>query len=597
MLKQCRVDTMSLARQSGVDPITAYILALRGYRTSQSIQNFIQPEMKSLADPLSMADMDAGTNLILSAIENGYKIAVFGDYDADGIMSTVILYKIIQALGGIVTYYIPQRETEGYGLNNEAILHLQTEEQVQVLLTCDNGISALSQIEYAKELGLQVIVLDHHQVAFVLDEETEEKKYLLPAADAVIDTKRFDCNYPFKMHCAAGLAYIFAQVLASKANADWQLWKEEFLVFAAIASVCDMVDLVGENRAIVKSGLELLPQVDNIGLRSLLQAIGLKDKKITTYHIGFMIGPCINASGRLEIANMAVELFLTANDEKAKELAQQLVELNNYRKEITAVGAEMVLQKIAEEHLENDKIIVVYHPEIHESVTGIIAGRVKEKFHRPAIVFAGTKEIVRGSGRSVEVYDLFEGILQCRSYLTVFGGHPMAAGLSMPLENLEAFRQRINELCLVTEEQLEPQLRIDCQIPLEKVNLAMAQRLRVLEPYGKNNAIPIFADKNILLAKISLLGQNQQVVKLTCHAGGRNNHIDIVAFNKRNSIENMICNHWSKEDWNRLLQGKPPGIRLDVVYSIEENFYNNRSFLQIKLIDTRPAFLHNREKR
>ena len=594
MLKQCRVDTMALARQTGLDPITTYVLASRGYHTSQKIKSFIQSELNAMADPLSMVDMDRGTNLILSAIENGRKIAVFGDYDADGVMSTVILYKAILALGGNVTYYIPQREAEGYGLNNGAILHLQQEKQVEVLLTCDNGISAIDQVEYAKTLGMQVIVLDHHQLAFTIEGDTEQKNYLLPAADAVIDTKRPDCQYPFKMHCAAGLAYLFTQVLVGKAKVDWQKFKEEFLVLAAIASVCDMVDLVEENRAIVKYGLDFLTNTKNIGLQALLTAIGLQGKKINTYHVGFMIGPCINASGRLEIANMAVEMLLTEDQQKAAQLAQQLVELNHYRKEITAVGADMVLKKICAENLQQDKIIVIYHPEIHESVTGIIAGRIKEHFHRPTIILAGSKEIIRGSGRSVEAYDLFEGVSKCRSFLSVFGGHPMAAGLSMPIENLLPFRQQINEQCELTEEQLEPQLRIDCQIPLENINYQLAHNLKVLEPFGKNNPMPIFADKNILLAKISLLGKDQQVVKLTCRMGGRNSYVDIIAFNKRNHLEEMICNDWSLGDWNRLLLGKPPGIRLDLVYSAEEAIYNNHTYLQIKLIDARPAVLHNR---
>ena len=403
--------------------------------------------------------MEQAIHYTKQALKEKKKIAIFGDYDADGIMSTIILFKTLSILGADLSYYIPNREGEGYGLNNEAIDKLNNE-GIELIIACDNGISAIDEVSYASSLGIDTIILDHHTV---LTEE-ENNFDLLPEALAVVDAWRADCKYPFKHYCAAGVCYRFSQALYLSLGQDWHEMGQMCLPFVTIATICDLVELSGENRKLVKEGLTTIAYSHNLGLSALISAVGLSDKAIDTYHIGFILGPCINASGRLAVADKAVELFLTDDKASAKRIADELVELNNRRKKITDDGANLAIRLIEKNQLEKNKIIVLHHRDFAESIVGIIAGRIKEKYYRPAIVLAGKKDLLRGSCRSIEAYDIFDGLNGCKEMLDSFGGHPMAAGLSIKKENLTEFIKQINESCLLSEDDMQQILRIDAPL-------------------------------------------------------------------------------------------------------------------------------------
>ncbi|MBR0376363.1 MAG: DHH family phosphoesterase, partial [Firmicutes bacterium] len=394
-LRQSSADIERLATSTGLEPVLARILAVRGFRDPQAVYDFLHPKNCTLADPSSFRDMDAALNVACHAIDTQKKCCVFGDYDADGIMSTVILIRTLQSLGADVSYYIPQRENEGYGLNDQALDNLK-DQGIEVIFACDNGISAFEQAQHAAELGLTLVILDHHAVT------VNDGIQQLPKAAAVVDAKREDCDYPFKEYCAAGLCYRFSEALFRRLNRDWSSLGEQLLPFATIGTVCDLVELIGENRILVSRGLPVLLESDNYGLQALIEANGLQDHHLDTYHVGFILGPCINASGRLDIADTAVELFLADNKETARRLATRLVELNQQRRQLTEEGAKIAFQMIEGQGLDNDKVIVLYCDELQESVAGIIAGRVKEKYYRPSVIIVGRGDLVRGSCRSVE---------------------------------------------------------------------------------------------------------------------------------------------------------------------------------------------------
>ncbi|MDO4733099.1 MAG: DHH family phosphoesterase, partial [Bacillota bacterium] len=409
MLRQTSANTEALAHQTGFDPVLVRLLAVRGYKEPEDIQNFLCPENCELADPLLFADMDKAILRIQKALAEGEAFVVFGDYDADGIMSTVILLRCFSALGANPAYYIPKRDGEGYGLNNAAIFHL-AEQGIRLIVACDNGISAFEQIEYAQSLGIDVVVFDHHDIT--LNERGEQ---ILPAACAVVDAKRQDCAYPFKYYCAAALCYRFSQLLFSSLGRDWQALQQDLLPLAALASVCDIVELQGENRCLVKQGLPAILKSRNCGLRALLQVTELENtEEISTYHVGFVLGPCINAAGRMGQVDIAIRLFLSESPAEAEQLAAMLLELNQQRRKMTESGTAAVFEQIEEKGLEKDKVIVVHSAQITESIAGIIAGRVKERYYHPTIVIGGDGELLRGSGRSIHGYNIFDALSEVR---------------------------------------------------------------------------------------------------------------------------------------------------------------------------------------
>lgn len=428
LLRRNNENIKEMIKSTGLNEIILSILFNRGINEENKIKKFMRASLDDLYDPFLMKDMDKATDIIKNAIINNKNIVIYGDYDVDGVTSTVILYKALKRCGALVNYYIPNREYEGYGINSERLSILK-KEGAEIILTCDNGISAIEQIKYGKSLGLDIIITDHHEIPFIENKEGI-KEYVVPEADAVINPKQEDCKYPFKLLCGASIAYKFSIALFSKMGISLEYTKE-FIILAGIATICDVVDLVDENRIIAKNALKLIQSSNNIGLNALIEVLNLKDKKISASTIGFQIGPCINATGRLESAELSVELLLCKDKQKAQNLAIKLSELNKTRQYMTTKNVEDIIKKIENSDLKNDKVLVVYEESVHESIAGIVAGKVKEKFNVPTIILTKGREIPKGSGRSIEKYNLFEELLKCKELLDKFGGHPMAAGLSI----------------------------------------------------------------------------------------------------------------------------------------------------------------------
>lgn len=585
MLKQSSADIDSLARQTGVSPVLARLLAVRGYRSAEEVERFFHRGVGDIADPMLFQDMDKAVAIVKKALDEKTPCAVFGDYDADGVMSTVIMLRALRPLGLDISYYIPHRESEGYGMHNEAIAELAAQ-GVKLILACDNGVSALEQVEYAHSLGMEIVIFDHHE----LDRDEQTGAQSMPAAAAVVDAKRDDCSYPFKKYCAAAVCYRFTEAFYSALGRDWTALGRELLPFAAMATVCDIVDLVEENRWLVKDGLPAVADSDNPGIRALLEAVELTDTPLDVYHIGFIIGPCINASGRLDIADVAVDLFMSDNAEEASRLAERLVELNQQRRQLTEDGAAAALAMIEEQGMTDDKIMVLHCEDIPESVAGIIAGRVKERYHRPAIIIGGSeKELLRGSCRSVEAYNIFLGLSACREYLQGFGGHPMAAGLSIAAADIPAFRRRINELCELDQADLQHLYRIDSPLPLPLADLELARQLENFAPYGKGNEEPLFADKGLRLESLDLLGKTARVLRwhLRHPRGPRFEAID---FNGKDKLRQFLDSEYGESIFDELCQGRcAADIRLDIIYTLSVNTFNGRQSAQLRIMDFRAA--------
>ena len=586
MLRQCSIDIAPIAEELNIDPILAQLLYVRGHKTPDEMRSFLNAEINELSPCYQFKDMEKAVKLVFEIITAGKKIAVFGDYDVDGIMSTVILCKTLRMFKGDAIYYIPQREQEGYGLNNDAIQVL-VDAGVSLIITCDNGISAIEQVAFARSLNADVIIIDHHDVQFDIGDPQQE---LLPDATAIINPKQKDCPYPFKTYCAGGLAYRFAEAMClgtrESGRLHWQDAKEELLSLALLATVCDMVDMKEDNRTIVKKGLAAFPDCRNLGLRTLITACSMSLGEISTYSIGYIIGPCINASGRLEIANIAAELFLTEDSAEAAELAEKLLQLNNSRKTLTSQGIDSVISDIhLHDNYQDDKILVIYHPETHPSISGIIAGRIKEKYYKPTVILAGDKDVVKGSCRSVEGYNIFHALLKCRDLLETFGGHPMAAGLSIKKELISVLRERLNRECEVDE--FVQTIYIDKHLNIHNASLALACQLQLMEPFGKSNSRPFFADKGVFVRRVFLFGQNKQVLKLNCSKQGGNTAVGIISFNDGDRFKDAVVSHYGEAAWQELLQGKGFSIPIDVIYSLEINNYNNTTSEQLRLIDFR----------
>lgn len=587
VLRGCKTpynEIVKISKELNIPIIIGQLLAVRGYDSKEKIQKYFNASMSRLHEPEMMKDMHKGCEILLSAIKDGKKIAVFGDYDADGITSTSILMLAIKRLGGVARYYIPARETEGYGLNNQAVKDLAAE-GVEVLLTCDNGISAFEQVELAKNLGMTVVIADHHEVPFEM--VGDEVKYILPNADAIINPKQADCEYPFKSLCAGVIAYKLTQHLYKLAGKDWSADGEEYLSLAIVATVCDIMDLTDENRIMVKYGLSVINNTPNLGLKALLAVNDLLNSKIGTYHIGFIIGPCINASGRLELADIAVNLFLSDSKEQAMSLAKKLVELNNSRKNLSNEGVELVKETIEAEHLYDDKVILVYQPDLHESIAGIVSGRIKEIYYRPTFVFASRKDIIRGSGRSIEGYNMFEALVECSHLLDIFGGHPMAAGLSLKKENLLQLRKELNENCRLDISEMVPTTYIDLRMPIEKASLGLAKMISRLEPFGKGNAMPLFGDKDLSVNRIQLLGSDKKIVKVFFDDRRGKGLISGILFRKKDEFEKMVIECGGEALWQDILQGNPNRLSIDIIYTVEINNFNNNQYLQLQIKDFR----------
>ena len=534
LLRNTSKDISSLAKNSGVSEVVAKILINRGFDNEIDIKKFMRASIEDLHDPFLMKDMDKATGLIKLAIETKEKVVVYGDYDADGVTSTVIMYKALKYCGAQVEYYVPDREHEGYGVNSDRIRKLK-EEGFGIILTCDNGIAAVEQVKLAKDLGMTVIITDHHELSFEEDSEGN-RNFRIPPADAVINPKQKECNYPFKHLCGAGIAFKFVQALYRKLGINKEAtW--EFIEIAGIGTICDVVDLVDENRIIAKNALRMLTDTRNLGLKSLKEVLGIGEKEMKSYHVGFQIGPCINATGRLETAALSVELLTCEEENRAKELAKILFELNKKRQEMTTENVEEVIELIEHSNLKNDKVLVIYKENIHESIAGIVAGRVREAFNVPTLILTKGKDNPKGSARSIDEYNLFEELIKCEELLEKFGGHPMAAGLSIKEENIEKLRHKLNTICKLTDEDIKPKIRIDERMPLNKINYEIIDELECLEPFGKGNPSPLLAEKNIPVLRIDILVKNSNTLKIKCLMHGVNKTIDEIFLNR---VEELI---------------------------------------------------------
>ena len=508
-----KADFNGIAEKYQISPIIARLMRNRDVVGDDAIDFYLNGTVENLYDGLLMKDMDRAVDILKEKIEEGKKIRVIGDYDIDGVNATYILQQGLAGLGADVDTDIPDRIKDGYGLN-QMLIDRALEDDVDTIITCDNGIAAMSEIAYGKENGMTIVVTDHHEVPYL--EENGEKKYLLPPADAVVDPHRADCEYPFKGLCGAAVAYKLVEVLyrvSGKSEQEVEHLQERLMENVAIATIGDVMDLVGENRVFVKKGLELLKTTKNEGLHALMQCTGVDTANLNTYHIGFVIGPCINAGGRLDTAKRALELLNASNRREAVTLAADLKELNDSRKEMTEEGVEEAVRQIESSSWKDDQVLVVYLPECHESIAGIIAGRIKERYYRPTFVLTKGETGVKGSGRSIEAYDMFAEMSRCRELFTKFGGHKLAAGFSLEEENVEVFRKRINELADLTEEDLQMKVSIDMRLPFPYINEELIHELKILEPFGKGNGKPLFAESKLRVIQPRIFGKNRNVLK------------------------------------------------------------------------------------
>ena len=510
MVAAKRADFKEIGEHFGIDQVTARIIRNRDVIGEEAIEKYLHGSRKDFYSPWLLKDMEKAVAILQEKITNKNKIRIIGDYDIDGVMSTYILLVSLRGLGADADMVIPNRITDGYGIN-EHLIEQAWEDKRDTIITCDNGIAAATQIQKAKDLGMTVIVTDHHEVPF---EETENgRTEILPPADAVVNPKQKDCGYPFSGLCGAVVAMKVMEALYEKMIPEVDL-VDRMLPFAGIATIGDVMDLKDENRILVKEGLQRLHHTTNLGLQELIRVNGLEPENISPYHIGFVLGPCLNASGRLDTAKRALKLLLAENREEAAVLAGDLKNLNESRKEMTAQGVEKAIEQVESTSMMEDTVLVVFLPECHESLAGIIAGRLRERYHKPSFVLTRGEEGVKGSGRSIEAYSMYEKLCECKEYLTKFGGHPMAAGLSLEEENVETFRRKLNESSGLSQDDLVEKVSIDVPMPIHYIRKDLVRELSLLEPFGKGNEKPLFAQKNLWISQLRVFGKNRNVVKM-----------------------------------------------------------------------------------
>jgi single-stranded-DNA-specific exonuclease len=574
MMKNVRFDAGALARELDISEIAARLLVNRGIRTAEEARCFMNPDLSQLHDPRGMKDLEKGVGLIRRDIAEGKKIMIVGDYDVDGVVSTYILYTALIRCGADVCYEIPHRINDGYGINKSMIDRAHSQ-GVSTIITCDNGISAAEAIRHAKDMGMTFVVTDHHDVPDYSEGEM--------TADSVVNPKQKDCGYPFKLLCGAGVAFKFVQVLFDEMGIGAEV-ANGYVHILSIATVCDVVDLTGENRIIVKKGLAEMPLTGNLGLKELMRVSNLEGKAITTYTLGFVIGPCINASGRLDWAKKGVELLLAEDKGTAEKLAKELYELNKDRKDMTINGTAEVIEQIEKENLHSQSVIVVYNGGIHESIAGIIAGRLKERYSRPAIMLTSGREGAKGSGRSIEGYNMFEELTRCRGILGKFGGHPMAAGLSIEECNIGMLRELLNENSSLLMDDLVPKVSIDMQLPLERVSIELAEELARLEPFGTGNPRPLFADRGVRLHNAKVIGQNRNVLKLSLKTN-RGSTLGAVSFGGVEEFTGIIKEKLGEGAAARLqergLTGAEMDLELDMAFNVDINEYMGSRNVQL----------------
>lgn len=568
-------DFETLGKKFGISPVTARLIRNRDVIGEKAVDKYLNGGLKDLYNPHLLKDVELLTDILKQKIEEQKPIRIIGDYDIDGVMSTYILYSGIKRCGGAAGAQIPDRMKDGYGIN-ESLIEKAKNDGVDTILTCDNGIAAIDEIAYAKKLGLTVLVTDHHEIPYKQDKE--ERIYLQSEADAIVNPKQPQCAYPYKELCGAAVAWKVLCVLYEKMNIAVEE-AYEFLENTAFATVGDVMNLTDENRILVKEGLKRIHNTKNIGMKALILQNGLELAHVNAYHFGFVLGPCINASGRLETAKISLSLFLQNDEKKAAEIAAKLVELNNQRKEMTAEGVEEA-KAVVEKYYVKDKVLVIYLPNVHESLAGIIAGRIREEYHKPVFVLTKAEEGVKGSGRSIETYSMYEELCKCQELFTKFGGHPMAAGLSIPEEKVDEFRQKINAYALLTDDDFIPKIKIDIAMPTGYPSAALIREFSLLEPFGKANLKPQFADKELSVERASLIGKKQNVLRLTLRTASYE-RVQAVYFGNVNEFVQYYNQKFGEEEVKKAFLGMENTIRMSIVYYPEINEYNGRQSVQI----------------
>ena len=555
-----RADFAAIGKEFGIDPVIARLIRNRDVQDKEEIRRYLHGTVEELASPHLMKDVDKAVEILRNKIKEKKQIRIIGDYDIDGVVSTFILIKGLKRVGAYADTYIPDRVADGYGIHEHLIERAEAD-GIDVIVTCDNGIAAYNEIAMAKGKGMTVIVTDHHEIPY---KETENGRELIfPPADAIINPKQPDCKYPEKRLCGAVVALKLVTALYEACGIP-ERELEDFIELGAIATVGDVMDLQGENRILVKEGLKRLPRTSNKGLRELIRANGLEDGEITAYHVGFVLGPCINASGRLDTAARSLKLLCAETEEEAAKLAGDLTALNQSRKALTEEGKEEAIRIVEETEIGQDRVLVIFLPDCHESLAGIIAGRIREKYNKPVFVLTKGETLVKGSGRSIESYSMFEELVKCGDLMEQYGGHPMAAGLSIREENVEEFRKRLNENCTLTEKDLMPKILIDVPMPVSYINKELVKEISLLEPFGKGNAKPLFAQKGLHVLSSRVLGKNRNVAKLQLsdHTGCV---VEAVYFGEADEFVNAV-----KESSS-----------ISVTYYPEINRYQGRENLQI----------------
>ncbi len=603
VLKNKKADFQLIMQKCGVSEVLARCLVNKGLETPEEIDRFLKPSLMELHDPFLMKDMEKACAILHKKITEGKKIRIIGDYDVDGVISTYLLYRILIRLGAQADYEIPDRIKDGYGMNNQMV-EKAYREQIDTLLTCDNGIVAMEQIALAKSLGMTIIITDHHNPLEIEEEDDfyneaaaaleqdypKQRRYKqgitqvqLPAADAVVNPKRPDDTYPYPGLCGAAIAFkLCCALLDSFGAEDKDTLILELLSYTAIATVCDVMELTGENRIIVKHGLKLLQSTRSLGLLALMEVSGIDKEQLSSFHLGFVIGPCLNASGRLDTAKKGLELLLSDTKEQAAALAGEVRLLNEVRKEMTARNVEKAIRQIEESELRYDKVLVVYLPDCHESIAGIIAGRVRERFNRPTLVLTDAESQVKGSGRSIEQYNMIEELRKCRDLFLKVGGHPMAAGLSLLREKVDTLRRTLNENTSLTMEMLIPKVSIDIHLPLGFVTTELIHELRLLEPFGKGNEKPLFAEKDLKVKSAFIIGKNANGIRLYLeNKYGR--EMEAVYFGAVDEFFAYIKNTYGAEEAEKLRTGRSTTATLSITYYPKINEYNGFKNLQLMI--------------
>lgn len=564
-----------IAQKFQISPVTARLIRNREVIGDAAIDRYLNGGYKDLYNPHFLKDADKLTDILAEKIAAKKKIHIIGDYDIDGVMATYILISGIRHCRGIVSYQIPDRRKDGYGMN-QRLIEEAYQSGADTIVTCDNGIAAMEEIAQAKKLGMTVLVTDHHEIPYT--EENGARVYVKSEADAIVNPKQEECEYPYQGLCGAAVAWKVIQLLYEKCELPVEE-AFEFLENVAFATVGDVMDLTDENRILVKEGLSRLRNTKNIGMRALILQNNLELTAVTTYHIGFVLGPCVNAGGRLDTARIALELLMQSDAVEAARIARELVELNERRKEMTVQGVDEA-KKIVMEGGAGEKVLVIFLPNLHESLAGIIAGRIRESYHRPTFVLTMGKEGVKGSGRSIEGYSMYEELCKCRELFTAFGGHPMAAGLSLPQEKVACFREKINACCELTADDFTPKIKIDMVMPADYPNEQLIRELSLLEPYGKGNGKPQFADKNLSVLRAVIVGKNKNVLKLSLKAES-GAHVSAVYFGDVGGWRAYYAEKFGEREVEQAFCGRQNAIRMSVVYYPEIKEYRGISDIEL----------------